>query len=414
MFKITIDNKEVITDKDFTIEEEMLNTPSVILNNVYPKEWETEKDYLNFYHPNEYSKCKIYDEEITPASEGSTVEGTDFSITYDNTKEFSLLSLKGETSQETTTGKNLLANDLATRTENGITITKNTDGTYKVNGTATADISLAINNDFVAMSGTWRMLGCPAGGSASTYMLSAYVGYWGGGAPNIDTGNGTNITYTGNVKVRFYIKSGTTCNNLIFKPMLTTDTSTTINNWERYTGGIASPNPNYPQEVQTVSGRQEVSVVGKNLLDLSTILVQKFINKNNGNVGNSADWSATDFIPVKPNTTYILSGITNGWSGSAGSVFYDNNKTFISSVSSQTYTFNTPANCHYMRISLNSETPTNVMLEKGNTATTYEEYKGQTYELDLGKNMLSLTNNQTITKNLISPILQCHVWNQVI
>lgn len=99
MFKITIDNEEVITDKDFTIEEEMLNTPSVILNNVYPKEWEQDKDYLNFYHPNEYSKCKIFNEEITPASEGLTVEGTDFSITYDNTKEFNLLSLKGDTSQ---------------------------------------------------------------------------------------------------------------------------------------------------------------------------------------------------------------------------------------------------------------------------------------------------------------------------
>ena len=47
----------------------------------------------------------------------------------------------------------------------------------------------------MAMSGTWRMLGCPTGGSASTYMLSAYVGYWGEGSPNIDTGNGTNITY---------------------------------------------------------------------------------------------------------------------------------------------------------------------------------------------------------------------------
>ena len=102
MFKITIDNEEVITDKDFTIEEEMLNTPSVILNNVYPKEWETDKDYLNFYHPNEYSKCKIYDEEIIPASEGLTVEGTDFSITYDNTKEYNLLSLKGDTSQSGT------------------------------------------------------------------------------------------------------------------------------------------------------------------------------------------------------------------------------------------------------------------------------------------------------------------------
>lgn len=124
-------------------------------------------------------------------------------------------------------GKNLLSSDLETRTHNGLTITRNSDGTYKINGTATADVSLAINNDFIPMKGTWRMSGCPSGGSASTYMLSAYVGYWGGGSPNIDTGNGTSITYTGNVKVRFYIKNGTTCNNLLFKPMVTYDLTET-------------------------------------------------------------------------------------------------------------------------------------------------------------------------------------------
>lgn len=61
--KILINNEEVLCDKDFTIQEEMLNTPSVILNNVYPKSWETTKDYTtNFYHPDDYSKCLIYDD----------------------------------------------------------------------------------------------------------------------------------------------------------------------------------------------------------------------------------------------------------------------------------------------------------------------------------------------------------------
>ena len=419
MFKITIDNEEVITDKDFTIEEEMLNTPSVILNNVYPKEWETEKDYLNFYHPNEYSKCKIYDEEITPASEGSTVEGTDFSITYDDTKEFSLLSLKGNTSQTTTTGKNLLANDLATRTENGITITKNTDGTYKVNGTATADISLAINNNFIAMSGTWRMLGCPAGGSASTYMLSAYVGYWGGGAPNIDTGNGTNITYTGNVKVRFYIKSGTTCNNLIFKPMLTTDTSTTINNWERYTGGIASPNPSYPQEVQNVTGRQDIWVANKNLINIDLPYIK---GKNNTGTWNNNVYTSTTGLTITMNEdnsftingtstaqevfylknqtmdyatgTYYLSGCQNGTGTTYDLRFYNATGNYAVIQNFNSYSqINITNNGQGYNIAIvvrANQTLNNIkfypMLSKS-TDTTYEKYIGTTYELNLGKNL---------------------------
>ena len=58
--RVLINEEEVVCDKDFKIKEEMLNTPSVILNNVYPKTWEMSKDYLtNFYHPQDYSKCKI-------------------------------------------------------------------------------------------------------------------------------------------------------------------------------------------------------------------------------------------------------------------------------------------------------------------------------------------------------------------
>jgi hypothetical protein len=60
---IYINNEEVVSDKDFTIQEEMLNTSSVILNNVYPKAWETTKDYSsNFYYPTDYSECNIYDD----------------------------------------------------------------------------------------------------------------------------------------------------------------------------------------------------------------------------------------------------------------------------------------------------------------------------------------------------------------
>lgn len=61
--KILINNEEVLCDKNIVIEEEMLNTSSVILNNVYPKSWETNKDYTtNFYYPPDYSKCLIYDD----------------------------------------------------------------------------------------------------------------------------------------------------------------------------------------------------------------------------------------------------------------------------------------------------------------------------------------------------------------
>lgn len=60
MIQILIDNEEVVCDKNLIIKQEMLTTPSIILDNVYPKSWELTKDYTsNFYYPKDYSMCKI-------------------------------------------------------------------------------------------------------------------------------------------------------------------------------------------------------------------------------------------------------------------------------------------------------------------------------------------------------------------
>ena len=61
--RVLINNEEVVCGKDFTITQEMLSTPSVILNNVYPLSWENDYDYTTrFYYPKDYSKCLIYDD----------------------------------------------------------------------------------------------------------------------------------------------------------------------------------------------------------------------------------------------------------------------------------------------------------------------------------------------------------------
>lgn len=62
MIQAYIGSEEVVSNKEFTIHEELLNTSSTILNNCYPKSWETTKDYIsNFYFPKDYSNCTIYD-----------------------------------------------------------------------------------------------------------------------------------------------------------------------------------------------------------------------------------------------------------------------------------------------------------------------------------------------------------------
>lgn len=61
MIRAYIDNEEVVADKVIKIKEEMSNPSSIVLNNVFPKKWDDEKDYVSrFYFPKDYSKFKLY------------------------------------------------------------------------------------------------------------------------------------------------------------------------------------------------------------------------------------------------------------------------------------------------------------------------------------------------------------------
>lgn len=64
MIKVLINNEEVVCDKQIEINETMLTTSSIILDNVYPKEWENSRDYTSkFYYPKDYSMCKILQDD---------------------------------------------------------------------------------------------------------------------------------------------------------------------------------------------------------------------------------------------------------------------------------------------------------------------------------------------------------------
>lgn len=63
MIQMFINNEEVVSNQNISILEELLNTSSTILNNCYPLSWETTKDYVsNFYFPQDYSSCEIYND----------------------------------------------------------------------------------------------------------------------------------------------------------------------------------------------------------------------------------------------------------------------------------------------------------------------------------------------------------------
>lgn len=167
----------------------------------------------------------------------------------------------GKSEQKQYSGKNLLNATLQTTTQNGVTCTNNGDGTYTLNGTATVIVAFDIAQDVFCSS--FRLIGCPVGGIHDTsYELQARTnnliyGY--------DTGDGKNIKADEKFFIRIRINAGTVCNNLLFKPMITTDLTATYDDFEPYVGGIPSPNPSYPQGILSVKN-PVVKVCGKNLL----------------------------------------------------------------------------------------------------------------------------------------------------
>ena len=99
-----------------------------------------------------------------------TATGQDITLNDSSNLPIKSIEISGNTSQDTTTGKNLLKNTATTRTISGLTFTKNEDGTMLVNGTASENVNFDIGTiDNLTLGNTYHLCGCPSGGSSSIY-----------------------------------------------------------------------------------------------------------------------------------------------------------------------------------------------------------------------------------------------------
>ena len=159
----------------------------------------------------------------------------------------------------------------------------------------------------------------------------------------------------------------------------------------------ATPTPSTPQAVHTITGENTIKVVGKNLCD--GIFRQ-------GNVGqtNVANRIFTlNDIKVKGGTTYTISTTLNTtnykYALLISTIPHPNYTNFYDSGWKQTSSFTfTPSQDGYFGILVakangsDNLTPSDIanatwQVERG-TATTYEPYIGNSYEVNLGKNLL--------------------------
>lgn len=131
--------------------------------------------------------------------------------------------------------RNLLNPTMAAFTKNGITCTNNGDGTYTLNGTATDKIDIDLTNSLNIVNGKEYLLCFPSPSiSVRMYIMNGQ---------NVVEAYGnhpTTFKYIGetttNKVVHLDIGKGYTCNNLIIKPMVTTDVSATYDDFVPYSG----------------------------------------------------------------------------------------------------------------------------------------------------------------------------------
>lgn len=155
-----------------------------------------------------------------------------------------------------------------------------------------------------------------------------------------------------------------------------------------------TPTPDTPVEIQSVTGNQEIKVTGKNLCNNVALS-----NSNNDiffyfdkNISQTFTLSATINSATSGNSIYLT---LNGSSlGKVGEITGSANTkqsvtiTFTNEIYEQIQNSTT----RYLQLYKNNAgftLPTDAQIENGSSNTDYEEYKGNTYEVNLGKNLFS-------------------------
>lgn len=232
-----------------------------------------------------------------------TVEGE--SIPIDDASDDPLRGLRvfGKSTQITTTGKNLLQTSLVgTVVRNGVTFSPEYNSAGELvcitaNGTAGEQSYVTVLATMSLPAGEYVLSGCPSGGSTTTYDVRF------NGVNARDYGNGVKFTITSDSvqnSVSCVIAAGATANNLKFYPMIR-QASTVDSSFEPYSGGHASPSPEQPQSIDSVT-KPTVMVRSKNLFD-GTMTTCAF----SGNAAVFSESYRGFYLRVTPGKTYTVS-----------------------------------------------------------------------------------------------------------
>ena len=167
--------------------------------------------------------------------------------------------LAEEKADKTETTVNLLNPTLQTTTKNGVTCTNNGDGTYTLNGTATASVFIQLDICSFEKNKTYKLLGW-----GNTKYASDAIGlYIETERKNVFDENGEGGFYTPSsdesLPVKIVIMNATTISNAIIKPMITTNLDATYDDFVPYTGDTGKLNSDVAKLNSDLSGKANSS-----------------------------------------------------------------------------------------------------------------------------------------------------------
>ena len=247
----------------------------------------------------------------------ATASASPLQNSYDGGLRFT--EMIGASEQNTTTGKNLLNVNRAESASYNVKMTNNNDGTVTLSGTATGNAYVsALKQDINLPLGSYIFSGVPVNNLNIKFILYEYDSSNTFVTSYQDTGNGVKVNVTDTTHLfrpQFVVTKDTVVPNLVCYPMLRLeDTDSTF---EPYTGGKASPNPDYPQEIKSVS-ISEIKTSGKNLLKNeatnTTVYGITFAVNSDGTVTANGAATSNVFLDVKKDIylekgkSYILNG----------------------------------------------------------------------------------------------------------
>ena len=189
------------------------------------------------------------------------------------------MKIDGNAKQTTTTGKQMLQMCPEVHETNGITFTKNEDGSIIINGTATNTAFCNINGSYTDTELN-RRFQLKKDSYYTLYLKNQVNGLYMGVRTSSVSGAILN-TQNQELKAQQYtgedddtglaflnVATGTTLKNLVVYPMIAEGQFSELE-WEEYTGGEPSPSPDYKQAITTLNGDIKIVQIGQNAYNIA-------------------------------------------------------------------------------------------------------------------------------------------------